>query len=83
MAKENKEAEKNTKKKEPKEVGVKLSWFKPDDVIKEVKRIRWPKFSELMSNTAKVMVFAIAFELFFVLCDLIISRLLLLIGVGA
>ena len=83
MAKENKEAEKNTKKKEPKEVGVKLSWFKPDDVIKEIKRIRWPKFSELMSNTAKVMVFAIAFGLFFVLCDLIISRLLLLIGVGA
>ena len=83
MAKENKEAEKNTKKKEPKEVGVKLSWFKPDDVVKEVKRIRWPKFSELMSNTAKVLTFAVAFGLFFVLCDLIISRLLLLLGVGA
>ena len=83
MAKENKEAEKNTKKKEPKEVGVKLSWFKPDDVVKEVKRVRWPKFSELMSNTGKVLAFAVAFGLFFVLCDLIISRLLLLLGVGA
>ena len=88
MAKENtktdvKDKNQSVKKKEPKEVPVKLSWFKPADVLKEVKRVRWPKFSELMSNTLKVLVFGFAFGLFFVLCNLVISRLLLLLGVGA
>lgn len=83
MAKEKQTENKETKKKEPKEVSVKLSWFKPEDVIKEVKRIRWPKFSELMANTGKVLAFALAFGAFFVLCDLILSKLLLLLGVGA
>ena len=89
MAKDNKNADvkqdkkQTEKKKEQKDVGVKLSWFKPADVVKEIKRIRWPKFSELMLNTAKVLVFGFAFGLFFVLCNLILSKVLLLLGVGA
>ena len=52
-------------------------------IITEAKRIRWPKFSELMSNTGKVLVFCILFAIFFILCDLVVSELLVLIGVGA
>ncbi len=48
----------------------------------EAKRVRWPKFSELMSNSGKVIVFCLLFAAFFVLCDLLISELLVLIGVG-
>lgn len=48
----------------------------------EIKRIKWPKFSELMINTGKVLVFCILFALFFVLCDLAVGKLLLLMGVG-
>lgn len=84
MANENKKAEKETvKKKETKDVGVKLAWFKPADVVKEIKRIRWPKFAELMSDSAKVIFFGVAFGVFFVVCNIVLSKLLLLLGVGA
>ncbi|MBO4219154.1 MAG: preprotein translocase subunit SecE [Erysipelotrichaceae bacterium] len=48
----------------------------------EAKRVRWPKFSELMSNSGKVIVFCVLFAIFFVICDLLISEFLVLIGVG-
>ena len=48
----------------------------------EAKRVRWPKFSELMSNSGKVIFFCVLFAIFFILCDLLISELLVLIGVG-
>ncbi len=51
-------------------------------VATEIKRIRWPKFSELMADTGKVLVFCILFAIFFVLCDLVVSKFLLMIGVG-
>ena len=51
-------------------------------VRNETKRIRWPKFSELMSNTGKVIFFCVLFAIFFVICDLLISEFLVLIGVG-
>ena len=35
-------------------------------VVSEAKRIKWPKFSQLMKNTAKVLFFCILFALFFV-----------------
>ena len=52
-------------------------------VTTEIKRIRWPKFSELMSDTGRVLAFCILFAIFFVLCDLFISKFLIMIGVGA
>ena len=52
-------------------------------VATEIKRIRWPKFSELISDTGRVLAFCILFAIFFVFCDLIISNFLILIGVGA
>ena len=79
---------KKTKLKEPvkekplKDVPIQLKWFSWNGIKTEIKRIRWPKASEMVSNTGKVLLFCILFGLFFVLCDLIISKLLLLIGVG-
>ena len=52
-------------------------------IVTETKRIRFPKVSELVTNTGKVLVFCVLFALFFVLCDLAVSELLVLIGVGA
>ena len=49
----------------------------------EARKVRWPKFTDLMSNTGKVLVFCILFAVFFIVCDLVVSELLVLIGVGA
>ncbi len=75
--------QRETKEKELKEVPIQLKWFSWNGIATEIKRIRWIKFSELMESTGKVLVFCILFGIFFVLCDLVISKLLLLIGVGA
>lgn len=71
------------KKEKPlKDVPIQLKWFSWSGIKTEVKRIRWPKWSEMLENTGKVLLFCILFGIFFVLCDLVIGRLLLLIGVG-
>ena len=75
--------QRETKEKELKEVPIQLKWFSWSGITTEIKRIRWIKFGELMESTGKVLVFCILFGIFFVLCDLVISTLLLLIGVGA
>jgi preprotein translocase SecE subunit len=72
-----------TKDKELKEVPIKVKWFSFSGISTEVKRIRWPKGSELLASTGKVLLFCILFGAFFVLCDLVVSKLLLWIGVGA
>ncbi|MBQ1315350.1 MAG: preprotein translocase subunit SecE [Erysipelotrichaceae bacterium] len=79
---------KNQKKTEVKEkplkdVPIQLKWFTPEGIKTEIKRIRWIKFPELLESTGKVLLFCILFGIFFVLCDLVISKALLMIGVGA
>lgn len=75
--------QRETKEKELKDVPIQLKWFSFEGIKTEVKRIRWIKFSELLESTGKVLAFCILFGIFFVLCDLVISKLLLMIGVGA
>ena len=75
--------QRETKEKELKEVPIQLKWFSWSGITTEIKRIRWIKFGELMESTGKVLAFCVLFGIFFVLCDLVISKLLLLIGVGA
>lgn len=75
--------QRETKEKELKDVPIQLKWFSFEGIKTEVKRIRWIKFSELLESTGKVLAFCILFGVFFVLCDLAISKLLLMIGVGA
>ena len=75
--------QRETKEKELKDVPIQLKWFSFEGIKTEVKRIRWIKFGELLESTGKVLAFCVLFGVFFVLCDLIISKLLLMIGVGA
>lgn len=69
-------------KKEPTEVSISLKWFTPKGISTEIKRIRWIKFTELVSDTGKVILFCALFALFFVLCDTGISQILLWMGIG-
>ena len=74
--------QRETKEKELKDVPIQLKWFSFEGIKTEVKRIRWIKFGELLESTGKVLAFCVLFGIFFVLCDLVISKLLLMIGVG-
>ena len=71
------------KEKELKDVPIQLKWFTWEGITTEIKRIRWIKPGELVESTGKVLLFCVLFGVFFVLCDLVISKLLLMIGVGA
>ena len=75
--------QRETKEKELKDVPIQLKWFSFEGIKTEVKRIRWIKFGELLESTGKVLAFCVLFGIFFVLCDLVISKLLFMIGVGA
>ena len=65
------------------DVPIQLKWFNWEGIKTEVKRIRWIKPAELVTSTGKVLLFCILFGLYFMLCDLVISKLLLMLGVGA
>ena len=57
-----------------------FSW---SGIQKEAKRVRWPKWKDIGSNTAEVVRFTGFFSLFFVLCDFLVTYLLKFIGIGA
>ncbi len=59
-----------------------MKWFSFDGIAKEVKRIRWPHTSDLMSNTAEVLMFVVFFGAFFVACEFFVTFFLRLIGIG-
>ena len=83
MAQDTKKNKTEVKDKPLKDVPIQLKWFTPEGIKTEIKRIRWIKFPELMESTGKVLAFCVLFGLFFMLCDLVISKVLLMIGVGA
>lgn len=58
-------------------------WFSINGITKEIKKIRWPKKSDLTSNSVQVIVFTFFFGLFFYVCQFVITLLLKLIGVIA
>ncbi len=80
---ERKKQRAETKEKELPEVPIQLKWFSFEGIKTEVKRIRWIKPAELLESTGKVLLFCVLFGVFFVVCDLAISKLLLMLGVGA
>ncbi len=80
---ERKKQKAEAKDKELPEVPIQLKWFNWEGIKTEVKRIRWIKPAELVTSTGKVLLFCILFGLYFMLCDLVISKLLLMLGVGA
>lgn len=80
---ERKKQKAETREKELPEVPVQLKWFSWEGIRTEVKRIRWIKPAELVESSGKVLFFCILFGVFFILCDLLVSKLLLMLGVGA
>ena len=75
------------KKKEKKTVND--PWFSVSGIRKEAKRVRWPKWKSegnnpgILENTEQVLVFTGFFAGYFVLCDLVITYLLKIVGIGA
>ena len=49
-------------------------------ILKEVKRIRWPHGKTLATNSLTVIVFTVFFGIFFLLCEVVASGFLSLIG---
>ena len=64
-------------------------WLTIDGVMKEAKRVRWPKWKSegntpgIAQNTAEVLIFSGFFGAFFVFCDFVVTFLLKFIGIGA
>jgi len=59
-----------------------LNWFSISAIAKEVKRIRWPKQKEMISDSLTVITFTVAFGIFFVVCEILVAAFLRLIGIG-
>ena len=63
-------------------------WFSFDGILKEAKRVRWPKWKSegnaagILQHTAEVLIFVGFFALFFVLCEFIVTFVLRFIGIG-
>lgn len=57
-----------------------FSW---SGIRKEAKRVRWPKWKDTMNSTAETVIFTAFFAVYFILCDLLVSYLLRLLGIGA
>ncbi|MDI9518246.1 MAG: preprotein translocase subunit SecE [Erysipelotrichaceae bacterium] len=59
-----------------------LKWFSISGISKEIKRIRWPKSKDLYSDSVEVIIFTVAFMLFFTVCEFVIANLLRMAGMG-
>lgn len=57
-----------------------MKWFNIVGIQSEIRRIRWPKLSDLTKNSFTVIMFTVAFGLFFVVCELIASGFLTIVG---
>ncbi|MBQ1512045.1 MAG: preprotein translocase subunit SecE [Erysipelotrichaceae bacterium] len=57
-----------------------MKWFSLSGIAKEIKKIRWPKGEDLLTNSVQVVIFTAFFALFFLLCQVVVSMLLRLLG---
>ncbi len=60
-----------------------FDWFSIKGIRKEIKeRIRWSKPKEMVKFFSQVMVFVVAFALFFVVADFLVVLFLRTLGIG-
>jgi preprotein translocase subunit SecE len=59
-----------------------FKWFSIEGIMTEVKRIRWPKASDMVKDSLIVIIFTTAFGVFFVAAEAAVAFLLRLIGIG-
>lgn len=70
-----------------KEMRKKDMTFSVSGIRKELKRIRWPKLKAegndpgILQNTGSAILFTASFAVIFVLCNFVLSRLLLALGI--
>lgn len=57
-----------------------LKWFSISGIRKEIKRIRWPHGKDLFTSSLTVIVFTALFGVFFLLCEVIASGFLKIVG---
>ena len=57
-----------------------MKWFSINGILKEMKRIRWPKVKDLFHDSGICIVFVVFLGVFFFLCQLVSSGFLKLIG---
>ena len=74
---------KKTVHKETKQEAYMLKWFSIEGIMTEVKRIRWPRKKDMISNTGRVLFFCLLLAAFFMLCEVGVAGVLKLIGIGA
>lgn len=58
-----------------------MKWFDLGAIVKEIKKIRWPKKGDLLTNSIQVVVFTAFFGVFFYICQFLVSLCLRLMGV--
>ena len=58
-----------------------MKWFNIKEIIKEIKKIKWPTGKDLLKNSVQVLVFTGFFALFFFVCQYLVSAVLKLLGV--
>ncbi len=58
-----------------------MKWFSFSAIWKEISKIRWPKRSDLFSNSIQVLIFTGFFVIFFAICLAIVSAILNTLGV--
>ncbi len=60
-----------------------MKWFSLNGIVKEIKKIRWPNKSDMVTNSVQTVIIIAFFALFFLLCEVVISLILKAIGVIA
>lgn len=60
-----------------------MKWFSFNGIMKEIKKIRWPKKEELAKDSVRTIIVIAFFALFFVLCEFVVSFFLNAMGVIA
>ena len=60
-----------------------MKWFSFNGIMKEIKKIRWPKKEELAQDSVRTIIVIAFFALFFVLCEFVVSFCLNAMGVIA
>ncbi len=58
-----------------------MKWFSLSGIVKENKKIRWPNFKDLSTNSVQVLIFTLGFGVFFFACDFIVTLFLRLLNV--
>ena len=60
-----------------------LKWFSIPGILAEVKRVRWPKQKEMVTDSMTVISFTFIFGVYFVICEIAVAAFLKLLGIGA